>query len=84
MNSKYAVAMLVLAAFASTAAAAPVRIVSLNLCADEMVLRLAVPGTVKSVTWLARDPALSKLRGWRKPCPSTEGWPKTSYPSPPI
>ena len=41
--------------------AAPQRVVSLNLCADELVLRLAAPGTVKSVTWLARDPALSNV-----------------------
>ncbi len=41
--------------------ASPLRVVSLNLCADELVLRLAAPGTVKSVTWLARDPALSNV-----------------------
>jgi len=46
---------------ATASGAAPQRIVSLNLCADELVLRLAAPGTVKSVTWLARDHVLSNV-----------------------
>jgi iron complex transport system substrate-binding protein len=33
----------------------PRRVVSLNLCADELVLRLAQPQNVASVTWLSRD-----------------------------
>lgn len=50
-------------AFLITPAAAepPQRIVSLNLCADELVLRLADPGHVASVTWLARDPGGSNV-----------------------
>lgn len=39
----------------------PKRVVSLNLCADELVLRLAAPGTVRSVTWLSRDPKISNV-----------------------
>lgn len=54
-------AMFSLAAFVNVTNAAPQRVVSLNLCADELVLRLAAPNTVKSVTWLARDPALSNV-----------------------
>jgi iron complex transport system substrate-binding protein len=51
-----------LIAFADTTAhAGPQRIVSLNLCADELVLRIAAPGTVKSITWLARDASLSNV-----------------------
>ena len=73
MKNNCAVAMLVLAVFASTADAAPVRIVSLNLCADEMVLRLAAPGTVKSVTWLARDPALSNVAALAQTVPVNRG-----------
>ena len=46
---------------ATASGAAPQRIVSLNLCADELVLWLAAPGTVKSVTWLARDHVLSNV-----------------------
>lgn len=34
----------------------PARIVSLNLCTDELVLRLADPSRIASVTWLSRDP----------------------------
>ncbi len=56
---------LVLASLATVAAdgeaASPRRVVSLNLCADELVLRLAAPGTVQSVTWLARDPSISTV-----------------------
>ena len=38
------------------ASASPARIVSMNLCADELVLRLADRAQVASVSWLARDP----------------------------
>jgi len=38
------------------AAAKPTRIVSLNLCTDELVLRLAARENIVSVTWLSRDP----------------------------
>lgn len=41
--------------------AAPRRVVSLNLCADELVLRLARPEQVASVTYLARDPLASNV-----------------------
>ena len=53
--------------------ATPQRIVSLNLCADELVLRLAAPGTVKSVTWLARDPALSNVAALARDVPVNRG-----------
>src|SRR3982074_1882087 len=33
----------------------PRRIVSLNMCVDELVLRLADPQNIASVTWLSRD-----------------------------
>src|SRR3982750_1111810 len=32
------------------------RIVSLNLCTDELLLRLADPARIASVTWLSRNP----------------------------
>jgi iron complex transport system substrate-binding protein len=41
---------------AADAASKPARIVSLNMCTDELVLRLAEPRTIASVTWLSRDP----------------------------
>lgn len=53
--------------------AGPQRVVSLNLCADELVLRLAAPGTVKSVTWLARDPALSNVADLAQTVPVNKG-----------
>jgi iron complex transport system substrate-binding protein len=47
---------------ASASAASPAqRIVSLNLCTDELLLRLAEPARVASVTWLSRNPAGSNV-----------------------
>lgn len=51
-------------ALAAPAAAAPQRVVSLNLCTDELVLLLAAPGQIASVTHLAQDPAETPL--WRE------------------
>ena len=42
-------------------AEAPRRIVSMNLCTDQMVLQLAEPGTVVSVSFLTADPAESPM-----------------------
>jgi iron complex transport system substrate-binding protein len=39
----------------------PRRIVSLNMCVDELLLRLAEPRNVASVTWLSRDPGNSNV-----------------------
>ena len=39
----------------------PGRIVSMNLCTDQMVLQLAEPGTVVSVSFLTADPAESPM-----------------------
>ena len=64
---------LAMTAVATVSTAAPQRIVSLNLCADELVLRLAAPGTVKSVTWLARDPALSNVSALAQAVPVNRG-----------
>ncbi len=54
-------AMLVAAANAhgatpARAAAPPARVVSLNLCTDQLALLLAAPGQLVSVTYLAHDP----------------------------
>ncbi|HMM75265.1 MAG TPA: ABC transporter substrate-binding protein [Gammaproteobacteria bacterium] len=49
-----------LLAFASLAcAAAPARIASINLCTDALLLELADPGRIASITALSRDPTLS-------------------------
>jgi iron complex transport system substrate-binding protein len=41
--------------------AMPIRIASLNLCTDELVLRLADRSHVASVSWLSRDPEASDV-----------------------
>lgn len=46
---------------AADAPGKPRRIVSLNLCVDELLLRLAQPRNVASVTWLSRDPGNSNV-----------------------
>lgn len=51
-------------ALAAPAFAAPARVASLNLCTDELVLALAAPRQVVSVTHLAQQPAETML--WRQ------------------
>lgn len=50
-------------ALSAQAEAMPARIVSLNLCTDELVLLLAAPEQIASVTHLSQDPAETPL--WR-------------------
>lgn len=60
-------ASLLAASLALAAAAQPApprRVASLNLCTDELVLALAAPAQIVSVTHLARDPAETPL--WRQ------------------
>lgn len=52
------------AAAAGAADAAPRRVASLNLCTDELLLTLAAPQQVASVTHLAQSPAETPL--WRQ------------------
>ncbi len=54
-------ALLLLAAV--PAAAAPLRVASLNLCSDELALLLAAPGQLVSVSRLGADPDESVLAG---------------------
>lgn len=51
-------------ALAGPAEAAPQRVASLNLCTDELLLLLAEPSQIVSVTHLAQDPAETPL--WRQ------------------
>lgn len=44
-----------------TASAAPARVVSLNLCTDELALLLASPGQLVSVSFLGADPEETRL-----------------------
>ncbi|MCX7889574.1 MAG: ABC transporter substrate-binding protein [Rhodobacteraceae bacterium] len=39
----------------------PARVVSINLCTDQLAMLLAAPGQLVSVTWLAGDPAFSAM-----------------------
>lgn len=48
-------------ALAAPAEAAPRRVASLNLCTDELLLTLAAPEQIVSVTHLAQDPAETPL-----------------------
>ncbi|GBU17660.1 MULTISPECIES: ABC transporter substrate-binding protein [Methylobacterium] len=54
-------------------APAPRRVVSLNLCADELVLRLADREQVAAVTYLARDPRGSTVAAEAADVPWTRG-----------
>jgi iron complex transport system substrate-binding protein len=51
-----AIAIMLIPAAPLNAAGIPKRIVSLNLCTDELVLRLADHSNIASVTWLSKDP----------------------------
>jgi iron complex transport system substrate-binding protein len=55
------------------AMAAAQRIVSLNLCTDELLLRLAAPEQIGSVTWLARSPSGSNVAGLAERVPINHG-----------
>ncbi|MGN8097225.1 ABC transporter substrate-binding protein, partial [Methylobacterium sp. 22177] len=63
----------ILSAVPMGAAAAPVRVVSMNLCADELVLRLADRDQVLAVTYLARDPRGSTVASEAVGLPVTRG-----------
>ncbi|UIY43403.1 ABC transporter substrate-binding protein [Methylobacterium radiotolerans] len=62
-----------MSALPTGAAAAPVRVVSMNLCADELVLRLADRDQVLAVTYLARDPRGSTVANEAVGLPVTRG-----------
>lgn len=68
-----ALALLTAAPAPSLAAGLPDRVVSLNLCADELVLRLADREQVAAVTYLARDPRGSTVAAEAASVPWTRG-----------
>lgn len=51
----------------------PQRIVSLNICADELVLQIADPKHILSVTWLAKEPSESNVVARAGKIPSNHG-----------
>jgi iron complex transport system substrate-binding protein len=63
MFRSLSIGLVVIALLLSTALAGdkPKRIVSLYLCADELVLQLAEPQNIASVTFLSRDPSSSNV-----------------------
>lgn len=48
-------------ALATPASAAPARVVSMNLCTDQLAMLLAAPGQLVSVSYLAADPRSSAM-----------------------
>ncbi|WP_454658618.1 ABC transporter substrate-binding protein [Bosea beijingensis] len=57
----------------SLAADRPARIVSLNMCTDELVLRLADPARIASVTWLSQDPRNANMAEAARRVPANHG-----------
>lgn len=51
----------------------PSRIVSLNMCTDELVLRLAAPQNIASVTWLSQDPRNANMAEAARRIPANHG-----------
>jgi iron complex transport system substrate-binding protein len=66
-------ALLALLPLAPARADAPRRVVSLNLCADQLLIALADRDQIASVTFLARDPELSHLAAEAASVPSNGG-----------
>ena len=56
-----------------SAAERPARIVSLNMCTDELVLRLADPARIASVTWLSQDPRNANMADAARRIPANHG-----------
>jgi iron complex transport system substrate-binding protein len=68
----------VVAAYAGARAAEsrpaiPKRVVSINLCADQLAILLARPGQLISVTWLSADPAMSRTAEQARRIPHNHG-----------
>lgn len=55
------------------AGAAPERVVSMNVCTDQLAMLIADPGQLVSVSYLARDPASSVLAGEARAIPVNHG-----------
>lgn len=69
-----ALLLLVVTLAASGAGAEPpARVVSMNLCTDQMALLLAEPGQLVSVSWLSQDPRASALAEAAAALPANHG-----------
>jgi iron complex transport system substrate-binding protein len=60
-------------ALAPAKAAPPQRVMSINLCTDQLALLLLPPNRIASVSWLARDPALSAMAARAATTPVNHG-----------
>ena len=66
--------IVIAALFALPASAAPPRrVMSINLCTDQLALLLLPPERIASVSWLARDPALSAMAAAARRVPVNHG-----------
>jgi iron complex transport system substrate-binding protein len=61
------------ALLASPAFAKPSRIVSINMCMDELVLRLADRDAIASLTWLSQDPRNANMAAAARGLPVNNG-----------
>ncbi len=57
----------------AAAAAAPRRVVSINLCTDQLAMLLAAPGQLVSVSFLAADPMTSSMAEMAAGLPANRG-----------
>ncbi|PJE32960.1 Vitamin B12-binding protein precursor [Pseudooceanicola marinus] len=51
----------------------PRRVVSINLCTDQIAMQLAAPGQLHSVSWIARDPRSSAMAQEAQAYPANHG-----------
>jgi iron complex transport system substrate-binding protein len=58
---------------AAEPAAKPKRIVSINMCTDELAMRLADPNAIASVSWLSQDPGEANMAVEAKHIPANNG-----------
>lgn len=68
-----AAALAGLVMFCGAGAAAPARVVSANVCTDQLAMLLAAPGQLVSVSHLARDPMASAMAGAVRGLPANRG-----------
>jgi iron complex transport system substrate-binding protein len=71
-NPRFLIPLLLLPCCAA-AAEPPRRVVSLNLCSDQLLLELVAPERIASLTWLSRTDGDPALRGLAAQLPSNRG-----------
>lgn len=71
--------LILLAPLSATAAEAPRRVVSMNLCTDQLAMMLAAPGQLVSVSTLATDPRISPMAEQARAYPTNRGLAEEIY-----